>query len=403
MSTPVPESSVAASDVTASGEEEPGREKPRRRRRRRRRIAGVVVVVLVAGAGGAVIAITKPFSAEDKPPARVGGGTALATVRQGPLASQVNQNGTLSYKAQSDGTPFSVVNHARGIYTWVPPVGRQIKCGQWLYRIEDRPIPLLCGRNPSYRDLSEGDSGWDVRQLNAALVSLGYAKKSELDPKSDDFDAETTEAVENLQDHLGVDETGDLKLGDVVFLPGPLWIQKVSGRLGTMAGPGAPVLQATSTGREVRVDLNAAQQSEVKVGDRAQITLPDNRVTSGVVDRIGTIASSQGSSGSGANSDSSSSAATLPVYVTLKHPKAAGKLDQAPVQVQITTGGVKNALIVPVTALIGRAGGYAVEVVDAQGVPHLVPVTLGLFDDADGLVQVTGNLTAGQRVVVPAT
>jgi hypothetical protein len=34
---------------------------------------------------------------------------------------------------------------------------------------------------------------------------------------------------------------------------------------------------------------------------------------------------------------------------------------------------------------------------------HLVPVKLGIFDDTDGLVQVTGALTPGQRVVVPAT
>jgi hypothetical protein len=33
-----------------------------------------------------------------------------------------------------------------------------------------------------------------------------------------------------------------------------------------------------------------------------------------------------------------------------------------------------------------------------------VPVTAGpIFDDANGLVQVTGALTAGERVVVPAS
>jgi hypothetical protein len=32
-----------------------------------------------------------------------------------------------------------------------------------------------------------------------------------------------------------------------------------------------------------------------------------------------------------------------------------------------------------------------------------VPVTPGIFDDNSGLVQVTGALTPGQRVVVPAT
>jgi len=58
----------------------------------------------------------------------------------------------------------------------------------------------------------------------------------------------------------------------------------------------------------------------------------------------------------------------------------------------------------PVTALLARSGGgYAVEVVDKGGAHHLVAVSLGLFDDADGLVQVTGSgLAAGQEVVVPA-
>ena len=74
-------------------------------------------------------------------------------------------------------------------------------------------------------------------------------------------------------------------------------------------------------------------------------------------------------------------------------------------QVGITTARVRGALVVPVTALLAQSGGgYAVEVVGAAGRNHLVPVSLGMFDDADGLVQVTGSgLTAGQRVVVAST
>ena len=45
-------------------------------------------------------------------------------------------------------------------------------------------------------------------------------------------------------------------------------------------------------------------------------------------------------------------------------------------------------------------GGYAVEVTGAGG-HHFVTVTPGLFDDAAGRVQVTGNLAPGQHVVVP--
>jgi multidrug efflux pump subunit AcrA (membrane-fusion protein) len=91
------------------------------------------------------------------------------------------------------------------------------------------------------------------------------------------------------------------------------------------------------------------------------------------------------------------------VDVTPSDPAATGTWDQAPVQVTVTTTSVPGALVVPVTALLARSGGgYAVEVVDLGGTHHLVSVSLGLFDDADGLVQVTSSgLAPGQRVVVP--
>jgi hypothetical protein len=70
--------------------------------------------------------------------------------------------------------------------------------------------------------------------------------------------------------------------------------------------------------------------------------------------------------------------------------------------VQISNAAVKYALIVPVDALLAFSrGGYAVETVNARGVHRLVAVTLGTFDDADGTVQVTGALQAGQQIVVP--
>ena len=73
--------------------------------------------------------------------------------------------------------------------------------------------------------------------------------------------------------------------------------------------------------------------------------------------------------------------------------------------VAITTASVSDALVVPVAALLALAnGGYAVELVAADGTHSLVGVTLGLFDDADGLVQITGSgVQAGARVVVPGS
>jgi hypothetical protein len=383
----------------------PAPEPDHRPARRRRRMLVATVAVAAVAAAGVAVAVSDPFAGSSAPSTGVrdsGAPTGLATVRQGSLSSQVNASGTLDYVAQPDGSPYQVLNQASGAFTKLPSAGQVLVCGQVVYRVDDNPVVLLCGSTPAYRSLSRGDSGPDVRELNANLVDLGYASRPQLDPSSDYFSSETAYALEQLQAKLGVDETGALSLGQAVFLAGPLRISKTTATLGSIARPGAPVAEATSTRRQVEVDLNASQQTGVKVGDESQVTLPDNQITPGTVTRIGTIASAAGS-GQG-NSSSGSNTATIPVYITLKHPKAAGNLDQAPVQVQIKTAGVRDAVIVPVNALLARAGGgYAVEAVDHRGTRHLVPVTVGLFDDADGLVQVTGALTAGDRVVVPST
>lgn len=151
------------------------------------------------------------------------------------------------------------------------------------------------------------------------------------------------------------------------------------------------------------IALDATQESEVKVGDKVTITLPNNQTTPGVIASVGTVATTPSSSSS--SDSSASTTSTITVLVTPTDPAATGNWDQASVNLTITTGSVANALVVPVDALLALSGGgYAVEVVDTAGVHSLVPVTLGLFDDADGLVQVTSSkLVAGQRVVVPAT
>lgn len=148
------------------------------------------------------------------------------------------------------------------------------------------------------------------------------------------------------------------------------------------------------------------------------IALPDGSITLGKITQVATVATSSSSSspGSGSGSPGSSSnsspdgsngssgpgTATVNVYVSLDHPEAAGKLNQAPVTVTITESSVTGVLVVPVDALLAQPHGqYAVEVATSGHGHRLVTVTPGLFDDAAGLVQVTGNLTPGQRVVVP--
>jgi hypothetical protein len=155
------------------------------------------------------------------------------------------------------------------------------------------------------------------------------------------------------------------------------------------------VLSATSDKLHVRVELDASQQGEVHRGDGVQITLPGNTPVTGRVAGFGRVAQ--------AEQGGQPTAATIPTFIDLDDPGQAAGLDQAPVQLDITTKGVKDVLSVPVTALVGKSGGgFAVEVVRAGGRRALVPVTLGLFDTGGGRVQVDGDLRAGDAVAVPS-
>jgi hypothetical protein len=191
-------------------------------------------------------------------------------------------------------------------------------------------------------------------------------------------------------------------VGSVVFESGPVRVTSVTPTVGATVMPG-PVLTITSTARQVKLALDASEQSSVEVGDTVTITLPDNQTTPGRITYVSSVATSPSSGGKGGGGEEES-APTVEVHATPTDPAATGHLDQAPVNVEITTESVPNVLAVPVDALLALAGGgYALEVAEGR-VHHLVAVTVGLFDDAEGLVQVSGqDLSAGQRVVVPAT
>jgi hypothetical protein len=370
------------------------RSRPRHRRRRVALAVGTAVVLAVAVGGAAWAA--GAFRADSQPPSGVADNaypTALATVTLGSLSAQQQVSATLGYAGS-----YSVLNQATGVYTQLPAAGQVVRRGQVLYQVNGDPVVLLYGSVPAYRSLSEGMTGADVRQLNANLVALGYATSSELDPASDYFSAETAYALELYQDHLGIPEPGSLAPGQAVFLSSAARVTTISAQLGAQAGPGSPVLQATATKRQVTIALDASEQSYVRDGDKVSITLPDNQTTPGVVSYVGTVATTPPSSGG------TSSTPVITVDVAPSDPAATGHLDQAPVQASITTATVSGVLIVPVDALVSLAGGgYAVEVVEPGGTHELVAVTLGLFDDAGGTVQVSGaGLDAGQHVVVPA-
>jgi len=355
-----------------------------------RGVALGAVIVLAAGTvaawrGGAFSpAATSGTGQQAAPP-------ATSQVTRQDLSAVTPVTATLGYAGS-----YRVTGRASGTLTWLPSQGRVISQGQALYRVDNgSPVVLLYGSVPDWRPMDEGVTGQDVSQLNHDLVDLGYASRADVSALGwDYFSWATAVGIQNLEEHSGVaSPPGSLSLGQVVFEPRALRVSQVTGSLGGSAT--GPVLTATSDRHVVTIQLDASQQSQVKAGDKVTVTLPDGAATPGVVSSVGTVAATTPGSGN------SGSTTTIPVRVTLTNPGAAGTLDQAPVTVNITTASVKNALAVPVTALLAQAsGGYQVEVAGPGDTRRWVPVQPGIFDDASGLVQVTGNLTPGERVVV---
>ena len=147
------------------------------------------------------------------------------------------------------------------------------------------------------------------------------------------------------------------------------------------------------------------------------IVLPDGTSTvGGRIETVGTVATcaggggigtASGGSGGGGSSPCSSagsgsnSTPTVTLTVTLDSTPLLATLDQAPVNVNITTERAANVLAAPVNALLALAGGgFGVDVVSGN-TSHLVGVTTGLYDST--LVQISGTgIKAGTLVQVPA-
>ena len=318
-------------------------------------------------------------------------------------------------------------------YTALPKVGDVIRQGQSVYSVSNEPVPLLYGSIAAYRAFSVGMSdGADVGELTQDLIALGYGAGLS---QSNHYSSATATAVKRWQSALGLPATGEILLGQVVFEPGPIRVTSVTPSVGSSVGGGGSasaggggggggtVLTATSTTPIVTLDLDVSQEYLVKPGDAVSIVLPNGSSSvGGHIETVGNVATCAGGggtgSGTGATNGSStaaqstcssggsgnSSTPTVPVTITLDSTPELATLDQAPVNVDITTQRAPNVLAVPVNALLAlQGGGYGVDVVTGT-TSHLVGVTTGLYSSTNNLVQVGGSgLSVGMRVQVPSS
>lgn len=357
--------------------------------RRIPKLLAVGTAAALVAAGAATVALGATGADDTDEPARTVR-TSTASVERRTLVEREALDGTLGY-----GQARTAPAQRAGTVTAVAPPGSVVRRGERLFEIDGRPVVLLHGDRPAWRRMDATTDGPDVRQLEENLAAMGFVRSGEL--KVDErYTIDTARAVKRWEKALGLEQDGVVEPGDVVFLPDDLRVTKAEVGVGGAARPGEAVLSGTSTAKVVTVELDADRRTLVDAGDTVEVELPDGTVVPGRVDRVGTVAAAADDDQPGGGDEE----ATVEVVVVLDDPSAAGALDTAPVEVRVTSEQVDDVLTVPVNALLALAeGGYAVEVVHAGGT-RLVRVEPGLF--ADGRVQVTGDLTEGAKVVVPA-
>src|SRR5215212_3231302 len=148
----------------------------------------VVLLAVVSWVAGSKIQSPAEAAARTAPPTP---SPILVPVEERVLTADVITRGTARFGLpQSISLAASPLNSEAGVITTLPARGDQLKEGDVLLTASGRPVFLLQGDVPAYRDLTSGLSGEDIRQLETALKRLKF------DPGA--YDEKTSAAIADL-------------------------------------------------------------------------------------------------------------------------------------------------------------------------------------------------------------
>lgn len=290
--------------------------------------------------------------------------------------------------------------------------GDAVNGGQVLMEISGRPVFVLQGAVPAYRDLKPGSAGKDVEQLRQALAAIGLKTDGDA---AGTYGNATRDAVAALYGRLGYvapQSTGDdgkpdgksgamLPASEVVFLgkfPGR--VNAVNARVG---GPVKDRSVTVSAGElVVKGALAAHDKGLVRAGMTVKVLAEaaGAEVVASVTSVADTPTDTESAEGETKTTGQGRSYELLVTPAKPLDPKLAGQDVRLTIEAAASNGPV---LVVPVTAVSSGADGKTVvTVVAADGTKRRVEVRAGLT--GDGFVQVApvaaGQLRAGERVVI---
>lgn len=341
---------------------------------------GAVAIVGAIVAGVVLSRPTAPAEAT-KPDVEV----STATVGRGELTERVRAKGKLAFTNSR-----KIGSGRQGTVTGLPDIGSVLTAGQALFHVDNEPVVLLRGELPAWRSFEQGmTDGPDVRQLEQNLLDLGFLSGT----PSEKFNWLTQSAIKAWQKSLGLEQTGTIAVGDIVFVPSDVRVTEHVATVGDQAGP--DLLTVTDTEKRVSASIETAQSELAVLGATVNLQLPDGTKTTGTISSVGAPIEEETPMGG--------KTLKIPIQVTPDDAAVVDSLNNITVTVVLTQVKRENALVLPVTALLAQpGGGFAVERVTGSGSKRktaTVPVELGVF--ADGQVEVTGgDLSEGDTVVV---
>ncbi|MYU23926.1 peptidoglycan-binding protein [Streptomyces sp. SID8352] len=335
--------------------------------------------VLLLGTGGGTGA---PAAGGDLPP-------ATAAVVRTDLVQSKTVDGRLDFARRRP-----VKAAVEGTVTVAAAEGSTVAAGQALYELNDKPVTLLYGPVPMFREMRNGDRGSDVLQLERNLRDLGYGSGLYVDVW---YGRDTEAAVKRWQKSLNREPTGRVGAGDVVFQPGPVKVVSTDAPLADRVAPGGTVLTVASPQPVIRAQLEQTDGPLAASGTKVEVTLPSGRTAAGKV--TGTVRPEPGAAG-----EASQEGITVEVVLDGGAKAASGEDTRASASVRFVSEARRNVLAVPVEAVValrGENGGYGLQIVRGT-TSRMVRVETGMT--ADGRIEVSGpELREGMKVGVAAS
>lgn len=208
-----------------------------------RKTLTTIVVLLLSIACAVVIVIGISGTSKKSKSLEIAAPISSRIINPSASSSQASQS---AQYAALEGPSQRLANAAAGTITWLPKPGDLIEFGTALYAVDHKPIILMEGSLPMYRDIAyKVSDGPDVAQLERNLVNLGYVADEATTGNSSDLTVDhhvtplTESSIRSWQLSLGLTSTGVVKQGDVVFRPEAVQISELHVALGEVVEAGS--------------------------------------------------------------------------------------------------------------------------------------------------------------------